>query len=322
MDIDRAGMRIGIDIGVHSVSGGLFFFPTGINSFGMDNKPEIIRRLGETYAQNRSPEGVISIITGMVGNLARNYDVKSVGISLPGIIDAERAHSVEMVNFSPDWDNFNLGNAARISLFKHEIDVPVDVENDANCYALGEGAAGHAQEVKNYVVITLRTGIGCGIIVNGRLLLGSHGMAGESGHIVTGGDKPCRCGGKGHPETIAGAGEISGRAALKRLPENFAALWEMRESAEAREILDESVDAISRMTASIAHILDPEMIIFGGGISLTKGFIESVREHIKPYLSHPFKKFMDYRVSNLGFDAPLYGAASLWRYGRNSKKNN
>jgi glucokinase len=319
MDIDRAGMRIGIDIGAHSASGGLFFFPAGINSVETGNKPEMIRRLGETYTQTRSPKDVISMITSMVANLAGRYDVKSVGISLPGMINAERTHSVEMVNFSPDWENFDTGNAARMSLLERDIDVPVDVENDANCYALGEGAAGHAQGVRNYVVLTLRTGIGCGIITNGRLLLGSHGMAGESGHIVTGGDEPCRCGGRGHPETIAGAGEISVRAARKGLPENFAALWEMKECAEAREILDESLDAIARMTSSIAHILDPEMIIFGGGMSFTKGFIDRVRECTKPYLSHPFRKIMDYRVSNLGFDAPLYGAASLWRYRRNIK---
>jgi glucokinase len=260
------------------------------------------------------------MITDMIANLAGRYDVKSVGISLPGMIDAERAHSVEMVNFSPEWKNFDTGNAARISLLEHGIDVPVDVENDANCYAIGEGAAGHAQGIRNYVALTLRTGIGCGIIANGRLLLGSHGMAGESGHIVTGGDEPCRCGGRGHPETAAGMGEISARAVRKGLPENFTALWEMREHAEARGILDESLDAIARMTASIAHILDPEMIIFGGGMSFTKGFIDCVRERTKPYLSQPFKKFMDYRVSNLGFDAPLYGAASLWRYGRKNKK--
>jgi glucokinase len=314
-------MRVGIDIGVHSASGGLFFFPAEINSVGTDNKPEMIRRLGKTYTQSRSPEDVISMIAGIVADLAGRYDIKSVGISLPGMIDAERAHSVEMVNFSPGWKHFDAWSATKASLLKYDIDVPVDIENDANCYALGEGTAGHAKGVKNYVALTLRTGIGCGIIVNGGLLCGFHGMAGESGHIVTGGNEPCRCGGRGHPETLAGAGEIAVRAARKGLPEDFAALWEMRENADARAILDEAMDAVARMTASIAHIIDPEMIIFGGGISFTKGFIDSVRILVKPYLSHPFKKLIDYRVSNLGFDAPLYGAASLWKRGGKNKRD-
>jgi glucokinase len=136
-------------------------------------------------------------------------------------------------------------------------------------------------------------------------------MAGEGGHLVVGGDAPCGCGGKGHSETIAAADGTTERAEAKGLPGDFRELWKMRGNHEADEVIDATLDAMARTIATTCHLLDPEVVILGGGMSKAEGIRDAIHERTVPYLSRPFKNLLDLRISKLGNEAALYGAASI-----------
>ena len=136
-------------------------------------------------------------------------------------------------------------------------------------------------------------------------------MAGEGGHLVVMGDAPCGCGGKGHSETIAAADGTEARALKKGLPGNFRELWAMRGTRDADEVIDGTLDAMARAIATTCHMLDPEIVVIGGGMSKAEGIVEALTERTIPYLSTPLKKLLNLRRSMLGNEAPLYGAAGL-----------
>jgi glucokinase len=157
------------------------------------------------------------------------------------------------------------------------------------------------------------TGIGCGIVLGGNLLIGAHGMAGEAGHAVVSGDAPCGCGGIGHAETLAAADGTMARASAEGcLPDDFRGLWALRGTHSADAVLNVTIDAMARAAASVCHMLDPQMIVIGGGMSQAPGIVEAIAERTVPYLSRPFKHTLDLRQSQLGNTAALYGAASLY----------
>jgi glucokinase len=239
-----------------------------------------------------------------------NGDI-SVGIAVPGMLDAKRRHSFRLSNFPHEWDGLDLPKTFGDILLERGIPARIYIENDANCYALGEWNAGEAIGVSDFVTFTMGTGIGCGIITGGRLLTGAHGMAAEGGHLVMGGDVPCGCGGRGHVETLAAADGTGLRAAAKGLPADFCELWAMRGNADADEVLGATLDAMACAIASVYHLLDPEMVIIGGGMSLAEGIREALYDRTVPYLSAPLKDLLDLRISKLGSEAPLYGAAGI-----------
>lgn len=163
----------------------------------------------------------------------------------------------------------------------------------------------------DYVIFTMGTGIGCGIVLGGRLLRGSHGMAGEGGHVVVGGDAPCGCGGIGHAETFAAADGTERRAREAGLPTDLRALWPMRGTPEADAVLAPSIDAMARATASVMHLIDPQAVVIGGGMSAAEGLVDEIASATVKYLSAPFRATLDIRRSALGNDAAVYGAAML-----------
>jgi glucokinase len=181
---------------------------------------------------------------------------------------------------------------------------PVNVENTANCCAIGEGMVGQAMGVKNYVVISIgAAGIACGVIADDRLVIGPHGMAGEAGHIVA----------KENSAWTPGGTDVTlENAASHGLPAHLDMLWNARNYGKPKEIIDDVMDVIARMATSVAHVFDPKMIIFGGELSVLEGFASEISKKMRPYPSDVHKNVMDIRISKLGFDTPLYGASDLW----------
>lgn len=297
-------MKIGIDMGGHKIIAAL------VRERGGD-LPEIVSTLELATPEGRSVERVFAALADMTGELSRGAEIDGVGLALPSMLDADRRHSRKMPNFPPEWDDLDIVSALEEALIARGMQYRVAIENDANCYALGEGVAGVALGVSDYVVFTMGTGIGSGIILGGRLLIGSHGMAGEIGHGVVHGEAPCGCGGIGHAETLAAADGTSARARERGLPGNFRELWTMRGTDPADEVLDVTIDAMARLVASTCHTLDPEMIIIGGGMSAAPGIVEAIADRAQPYLSRPFKNTLNLKQSKLGSKAALYGAASL-----------
>jgi glucokinase len=243
--------------------------------------------------------------------LASGKDINGVGLAVPGMLDSKRRYSPRMPNFPEEWDNLDIPDALSSALAAKGLFIPVRIENDANCYALGEGAAGEAASLSDYVVFTMGTGIGCGIVIGGRLLTGSHGMAAECGHIVVNGGAPCGCGGIGHAETLSATDGTVKRARAEGISGDFKEIWAMRGTAAADKVIEVTIDGMARAVATITHTLDPEAIIIGGGMSRAPGIGEAIRAASMPYLSRPHRDILDLRISSLGSDAALYGAASV-----------
>ncbi|MDR1482141.1 MAG: ROK family protein [Synergistaceae bacterium] len=298
-------MKIGVDLGGHTI------LAASVREAERGRAPTIERSVTMATPKDRSISDVTGAIGRAVADLASIGGVKSVGVAVPGMVDLGRRRARRLPNFPLEWDDVDVSEALSAELRAHGLNLPVSIENDANCAALGEGIAGEAIGMENFVVITMGTGIGCGIIIGGHLVTGAHGMAAEAGHVVTGGENPCGCGGMGHAETIAAADGVTKRALSAGLPGDFKDLWKLRGEASADEVIDAMIDAMARTIATITHMLDPEAIIVGGGMSRAPGLAEAMSERAVRYLSRPFKNILDVRASKLGNDAAIYGAAEI-----------
>jgi glucokinase len=301
-------MKIGIDLGGHTLIAAL------VSDGTAGSPPAIERIITENTPEGRSVGAIMGVIADEVGRLSAGRRVSMVGVAIPGMLDKDRVHSRRLPNFPLEWDDLDVPAALAAALAAKNADnkdIEIKIENDANCYALGEGSAGEAIGISDYVIFTMGTGIGCGIVTGGRLLTGSHGMAGEGGHLVVHGNVPCGCGGMGHNETLAAADGTSARAAARGLPADFGELWRLRGNADADEVIETTLDAMARTIASVCHLLDPRVVIIGGGMSRADGIVPAIHERTTPYLSRPFKTTFDLRRSLLGNDAALYGAAGI-----------
>jgi len=200
------------------------------------------------------------------------YKVHGIGIGVPGMVD----HSAGVVRFAPslEWDNFPL-----LKRLSERYDYPIALENDVNLAALGELWFGARGEEQDLVLITIGTGIGAGIVINGMVYSGAHHMAGEIGYLL-----PDRTHlGKSYPgfgalEQLASGTGIAERARRKiqgQLTQQqlealssedvFTAIRE--KEAWAIPILDDTVDYLAQAIAAITLILDPDVILLGGGVA-------------------------------------------------------
>lgn len=287
-------MRIGIDLGGHTLSAAL-----------VDAENSIIRKIESATPPSRSVLDVLDMIAVMVSQLEEGTQCSGVGIGIPGMVDLERKGVYKLPNF-PGWERVPLK-----SLLEENILLPVVIENDANCYALGEGSAGQARGIKDYVVFTLGTGIGGGVVCGGKLIMGAHGIAGELGHIAVAEQRPCGCGALGHVETVSAADGIESEARRMGFPADVVTLWQKRGEKGISPIWENVFDTLARAIASVTHILDPDMIIIGGGMSRAKGLLRELEPYVIKYTAPVFLPWMDIRKSDLGNDAALIGAASL-----------
>jgi glucokinase len=296
-------MKIGVDLGGHTLIAALISHGGG--------RPRIENIDKSDTPRSRSVREIMEAIASAAERLSDGHEISAVGVAVPGMLNAGRRRALRLPNFPVEWDDLDVVDALETALASHGIHAPVGIENDANCYALGEGSAGEAVGISDFVTFTMGTGIGCGIVIGGRLLTGAHGMAGEGGHVVVRGGAPCGCGGKGHSETLAAADGTSARALARGLPEDFGKLWKMRGDPAADEVLDVTIDAMARTVATACHLLDPQVVIIGGGMSRAEGIGDVLKSRSAEYLSRPFKTLLDIRISRLGSEAALYGAASV-----------
>lgn len=287
-------MILGVDLGGHSFALGF-----------VRDETILSQRECET-PRPRTPEAVSSALRERIDEMASGLKVDGIGIGVPGMLDLDREKVLRSPNF-PGWEGLPLR-----SLLEKSLGIPVRMENDANCATLGEGSMGSARGLENYVVLTIGTGIGGGVVVGGKLLRGGHGMAGEPGHLVIGGTRPCGCGGLGHLETVAGADGIERRAQELGLEPDLKRLWERREDSRAQALWGEVLEALGSSVASLVHVLDPEAVILGGGLGPAPGFIEALEPIVKRRLGEPYRSFLDLRPASLGKAAAVIGAASLF----------
>jgi len=295
---------IGADLGGHKIAAALVDYGGG--------QARIEKRRVAPTPDSRTISDVTDAIVQMITELSRGEEIAAVGIGLPGFIAGNRRRVEKLTNFS-NFDYVEFAAIVESALEKNGIKTAVFIENDANCFAIGEGIGGAARGLSDYVVLTLGTGIGAGIVAGGKLLLGAHGHAGEAGHITGLCNLPCKCGGFSHVETLAAADGVEGVSREKGLPADFKTLWERRGEAAVWEVLDRALDELARCIASVSVITDPEIFILSGGMSRAENLISELRPRVVKYLPASFKPNLKIEISELGEDAVFYGAASLFR---------
>lgn len=302
----------GVDVGGTTVKIG-FFDVEG----NLLEKWEIPTRT-ENNGEKILPDVAESIKAKMAEKNIDKADVAGVGLGAPGPIDAKGTVYVA-VNLG--WGVFNIESTLSALL-----DMPVKAGNDANVAALGEMWKGGGKGHKNLVAVTLGTGVGGGIIVEGKILTGSKGAGGEIGHIHVQDDEPDACGCKNHGclEQYTSATGIV-RLAKRRLAKDDTESVIRIENVTSKDVFDavKAGDALAievaeqfgeylgKGLASIACVLNPEIFVIGGGVSKAG---EVLFDYIVPHFKkHVFQGCLnaEFALATLGNDAGIYGAAKL-----------
>lgn len=246
--------------------------------------------------------GALNQVVGVIENLIEKSgknNIKGIGISVPGLIDGKNG-IVQIALNLPDWENIKL-----TEFIQNYINLPVHIINDANAAALGYWETITNQKVSNLVLISIGTGIGAGIIIEKKLILGHNGIAGEIGHVSIDMDGPscheCKKA-RGCFTTLA-----SGRAIRNFIlansslyPESIFYTYSEQKIASirgveiiqaaregdslARKAFARAGEAIGRSVVNTIHYLDPETIILSGGVMEAEEFIMPfVNENIQKY---------------------------------------
>ena len=304
------GVDIGgttVKIGLFKTSGELFDvweIPTRTIENGIYILSDIAKQIEEKITEN----GIDKM------------EIEGIGMGVPGPVD-ENGQVLGCVNLG--WDVFNVDEEmTKLTGLKAK------AGNDANIAALGEMWKGGGNGYKNLVMVTLGTGVGGGIILNGKILSGVHGAAGEIGHISMS-DKEeqcCGCGNKGCLEQYASANGIIKitKRYLEEHTEKESSLINIK-SYTSKEIFEEAkkgdevalcmVDEVGKLLgkalASIATVIDPEVFVLGGGMSKAGDMLlEAIKKYYIHYAFHATRN-VAFKFATLGNHAGIYGAAKL-----------
>ena len=288
---------------------------------------------GEIVAQRRQPtasgpDAILSAVATVVADLvAAEPAIAALGVGLPGLVDLDG-----YVHYAPNLPGF-VGVAARERLVA-TCPVPVVVDNDANVAALGEVLHGAGRGRREVLVVTLGTGIGGGLIINGAEYRGGYGLAAEIGHFTVDPDGPlCACGARGHWEAVASGTALNRRArewavrgdapgVLALAGGNVEAVTghEVGQAAAAGEtdalsILTEHARAVAVGLGGLVNILDPELIVISGGlVDLGDSLLGPLRAVLPEYVEAADRRQMPPVVpAALGEHAGAVGAAALAR---------
>lgn len=303
----------GIDIGGTSVKCGLFMADGTVK-----DKWEI--PTNRTDAGKNVPQDIANAIHAKCEELGiAKEQVAGVGLGVPGPVK-ENGYVSHCPNLG--WRDINVNEEmTRLT------GVPSVAANDANVAALGEMWQGGGKGVKNMVLVTLGTGVGGGIIVEGKIVAGAFGAGGELGHMVMNPQETvsCGCGGYGHLEQYASATGIV-RMAKKRLAETEeASVLRGNEKLSAKDIFDaakfgdglaaalveELGEVLGRALSHVAAVTDPEAFVIGGGVSRAGEILtKTVERHYNKGIMKALEG-KEFRLATLGNDAGIYGCAKM-----------
>ena len=245
---------------------------------------------------SRSPWNAVSGLIKRLQAAAEDFHLVACGVACGGPMDLDGA-TVSPLNI-PSWRDFALRDSvAELS------GLTTFVDNGAKAQALAEGWVGAAEGIQNFLFLSVGTGIGAGIVVNGRLLSGGMGNAGHIGHIIAEpGGRSCRCGGQGCLEAYLSVPAIeaeTGRG-VAFAPQN---------------IIERNAQYLGRALASVAAVVDPSLCVIGGSVVGAWGrpFLDRVREEFEARSRLQFTREMEIRAATLGGSGPLIGAAAVAR---------
>ena len=311
---------IGVDVGGTTIKagivdeGGIILVKDAVPTLADRPYQDVIRDLAE-LCQRVMEMAKVSIDS-----------VAAIGVGIPGIYDAE-------TGTIPFCTNLGWHDVPFEEEMKKYFNLPLFVDNDATVAGLAESVAGVSAGSKSSGFITLGTGVGGGIILNGRPYSGAHGVGSEIGHMVIRVDgELCTCGKRGCFERYASATAII-REAKHAMVDHPESLLRMKvggdpERMTARIVIDcakekdktaitvfrEYVRNLAHGIVNIINFLDPEVIVLGGGVSGAGEFLlDAVKEAIRPIIFFKTMPYCDVRLAQLGADAGIIGAALLGR---------
>ena len=264
---------VGVDIGGTNLKAGL-----------VDENGVLLATQKMKVASIADDDGLAWTVASLVQELAHTVnisvsDVASVGVGVPGTVEIRSGS----INYTC---NLPLRNVPQRKLFHRYLSIPLYIENDANCAALAEFLVGAGRDSKRFVTITLGTGVGAGIVHNGKIYHGANGMAGEVGHmVIQRGGLPCPCGRHGCWEQYASATALKRMtaAALAAHPHSILAqvvaenegrvsgqsafIAARRGDPVGQQVCDEYVDYLACGVVNVVNIFQPDTMAIGGGVS-------------------------------------------------------
>ena len=320
-DSQKDGIVIGVDIGGTKIAAGI-----------VDGKGRILNQTRTPMIAHDGAESGLAAVVCAISSvsaevIAHQTSIRAIGICSPGPLNPAEGIIVNPPNL-PCWRNFPItAEVAKI----HR--VPVMLDNDANAAALAEVLWGAGRGYRNVFYVTIGTGIGTGIVFDNRIYHGRTGAAGEGGHMSIDYNGPrCGCGKPGCIEALA-AGPAIAKRARHKLKENPGCQSLMRELAGgdgsnvtseivskayaagdylAKEVLKETVDLLSRWLGNVIDLLDPEVIIIGGGVAeMLSSFFEAIRAQLPSCCVNSRCQEIPLLMAHYGSQAGIAGAAAL-----------
>ncbi|MBR5288835.1 MAG: ROK family protein [Clostridia bacterium] len=302
---------------------------TGIKVGLVTEKGEILAKGSTPTLRERPYQAIIEDIANLCKRVVRDAkmdmaDVGAIGVGVPGICDPN-------TGIIPFCTNLGWHKVPFVEEMHKHIDKPVIVDNDATVAGFAESIAGVSAGSSSSVFLTLGTGVGGAIIINGKPYSGAHGVGSELGHMIIRVDgDPCNCGNAGCFERYASATAII-RMAKEVLPAypNSRILTRVggdQSRINAKTVIDcakegdpaalaafgQYVKGLATGIVNIIHTLDPEVIALGGGVSMAGDFLlDAVRREIPKMVMYKTMPFARIELAQLGADAGIIGAALL-----------
>ncbi len=316
---------IGVDLGGTNIAVGI-----------VDENHKIVKKMSTPTLPDRGAEAIVKDMARLSETLMKDLkltlsDIASVGIASPGI--ANRATGVVEYSCNLPFDNFPMAE-----VFKSFLPVKaVYVENDANAAALAEALAGAAKGTRDSVMITLGTGVGGGIIIDGKIISGFNAAGGELGHMVIEKDgRQCGCGRRGCWETYSSATGLANMTRekvnelmLKKIPSLMVDEYKASGRISARTafdamkkgdkagqaVVDEYISYLACGIANIINIFQPEVLSIGGGVCNEKNYLlDPLMELVdREQYTRDNKRKTVVKIAEMGNDAGIVGAAGLGR---------
>jgi glucokinase len=310
---------LGVDIGGTKVAVGL-----------VDCNGKILAKGRKPMIATDTAEAGLHAVTVAIDSLissAREDEIQGIGICAPGPLDPKTGVVLNPPNL-PCWRNFPL--AEKLAA-KYRI--PVKVDNDANAAALAETRWGVARGFRYVFYATIGTGIGTGIVLDGRIYHGNTGSAGEGGHMSIDYRGPsCGCGKRGCIEVLAAGPAIGARARTKLSadPSLHSKVLELAHGTVssvtselvgqayaagdplAREVLLDTVDVLVPWLGNIVDLLDPDVLVIGGGVAaMLKPFFDEIKNRLPSCCVNPHASQIPLLMAHYGADAGIAGGAAL-----------
>ncbi|QNP28446.1 ROK family protein [Cylindrospermopsis curvispora] len=288
------GLVIGIDLGGTSIKSGVF-----------DRNGKRLQSITLQTPKPATPEAVLSTMLEGINSLIKQNDrILALGVGTPGPVDAAGRVAKVAINLE-GWDNVPLAE-----WLENRTGIPTILANDANCAGLGEAWLGAGRDFENLILLTLGTGVGGAIILDGKLFVGHQGAAGELGLITLNPHGPlCNSGNQGSLEQYTSIGAIS-----RRTGKDPAILGELAKQGDIQSLTfwQEYGKDLGIGLTSLIYVLTPQAIIIGGGISASfEYFLPAMQQEIENRVLPSSRVGLQILKAQLGNSAGMAGAAKL-----------